>query len=182
MIIGITGKQGSGKTTIANYIAEVLNGEVIHGDELAHEVLTLDVYNYVLSWFNQPAEDKVNRKRLGSFLFKDKERMNKYNDLIYSLMNFEEKFASNPKEIFIIDWNFLPITPLMNLCDIKLLLDAPESEREKRIINRDNVESDYFKLRESNALEYKKEDYDFFLTSEEILNNDEVLKKILEVK
>lgn len=182
MIIGITGKQGSGKTTVANYIAEVFNGQVIHGDELAHEVLTLDVYNYVLSWFNQPEEDHVDRKKLGSFLFKDQEQMNKYNDLIYSLMHFEERFANNPEGIFIIDWNFLPITPLMDLCDITILLDAPESVRELRIINRDSVKSDYFKLRESNALDYKQEDYDFFLTSEEILNNKDTLKKILEMK
>lgn len=182
MIIGITGKQGSGKTTVANYIAEVFNGEVIHGDELAHEVLTLDVYNDVLSWFNQPAEDHVDRKRLGSFLFKDKKLMDKYNDLIYSLMNFEERFLNEPEGIFIIDWNFLPITPLMDLCDITILLDAPESVRENRIIHRDNVESEYFKLRDRFALEYRQEDYDFFLTSEEILNNDMILKKILEVK
>lgn len=182
MIIGVTGKQGSGKTTIANYLAEMVNGEAIHGDELAHEVLTLDVYNLVLSWFNQPEESHVDRKRLGSFLFKDKEKMDKYNDLIYSLMHFEDRFMSNPGCVFIIDWNFLPITPLMDLCDIKILLDAPENVRESRIINRDNVESDYFKLRESNALDYKVEDYDFFLTSDEILNNEDTLKKILEVR
>lgn len=182
MIIGITGKQGSGKTTVANYIAEMLGGNVIHGDELAHEVLTLDVYNYVLSWFNKTAENEVDRKRLGSLLFKDKEKMDKYNDLIYSLMHFEERFASSPEGIFIIDWNFLPITPLMNLCDITILLDAPENVREERIINRDMVKSEYFKLRESNALDYKKEDYDFFLTSEEILKDEKVLKRIMEAK
>ncbi len=182
MIIGITGKQGSGKTTVANYIAQVFGGNVIHGDELAHEVLTLDVYNYVLSWFNQTPEDKVDRKRLGSFLFKDKELMDKYNDLIYSLMHFEERFQKQPDGIFVIDWNFLPITPLMDKCDITILLDAPESIREERIINRDNVQSDYFKLREANALDYKAEDFDFFLTSDEILSDESVLKKILEVK
>lgn len=182
MIIGITGKQGSGKTTVANYISEVFGGNVIHGDELAHEVLTLEVYNYVLSWFGVSPSDTVDRKRLGSLLFTNKELMDKYNDLIYSLMNFEEMFKDRKEEIFVIDWNFLPSTPLMDLCDITILLDAPISVREKRIINRDNVASDYFKLRESNALEYNSSDYDFFLTSEEILKDESVLKKILEVK
>ena len=42
MIIGITGKSGSGKTTITNLLQERREYEVIHVDDLTHTILELE--------------------------------------------------------------------------------------------------------------------------------------------
>ena len=58
MLIGITVPQGSGKTSVTDYIGASINFRVIHVDFLVHQVLDLNLYNEVLSWFNLPKEDE----------------------------------------------------------------------------------------------------------------------------
>ena len=84
MLIGITGGTGSGKTTVANFIANRFGYDVIHGDEVAHEVLTLERFNEVLSWFNISSHDQINRKYLGRLLFSDNEKRKRYDEFIYT--------------------------------------------------------------------------------------------------
>ena len=69
MLIGITGPQGSGKTSVNDYIGASINFRVIHVDFLVHQVLDLNLYNEVLSWFNLPKEESIDRKKIGRKLF-----------------------------------------------------------------------------------------------------------------
>lgn len=179
MIIGITGKSGTGKTTVANYLGEKLNYPVIHGDELGHTVLDLTLYNEVLSWFGCEKEAEVNRKRLGKLLFTDAELMDKYNNLIneYIMAYFYENYKLDDN--YIIDWNFLPISDFNQKCDVKILLVLSDEERKRRVKLRDNITDEYFKSRDEYGLEYEKRNFDLVLTSDEIINNEHILKKIM---
>lgn len=180
MLIGVTGESGSGKTTVANYISEIFDTGIIHGDDVAHEVLTIDIYNEVLSWFNEEPREFVDRKYLGKLLFQDKTLMDRYNAYIYELIRkrIDEMMAESEKKIFVIDWNFLPITNLFNECDIKVLLKAPVNVRKKRVMKRDGINQEYFNLREDNGLKYNEEDYDFVFVNESKIEMQENIKKL----
>lgn len=182
MLIGITGESGSGKTTIANFISEIFNTGIIHGDDVAHEVLTLEVYNEVLSWFGIPPQDSVDRKFLGNLLFQNEVLMKRYNDYIYELIHIRinTMMEESEKKIFVIDWNFLPITNLFNECSIRILMKAPIEVRESRVIKRDGIDQKYFKLREANGLRYDNEsDYDFVFVNDNLTNLKAIIQESL---
>lgn len=170
MLLGITGPSGSGKTTVANYIGEKFDLGVIHGDEVAHDVLTLDRYNEVLSWVGLPKETLVDRKRLGSILFQDKALNDRYNAYLYGFMREEIRriMEEDTHKSFIIDWNFLPISELFNECDLKILMKCNRSIRESRVMKRDNIDEEYFKRRDESGISYDNEsDYDIVLVNED---------------
>lgn len=182
MIIGVTGKMGSGKTTIANIIKEEYDFEVIHIDEVAHQVLTFDAYVYFLSQFGVTAPGKeIDRKFLGKFLFSSEVVMKKYNAYIYELIKLEitRIRQSNPNGSFIYDWNFLPITSLMDECDLKILMTCPVEERKKRVKKRDNIDGEYFDSREAMGLEYNEEEYDLVIENSNLLEKKDEIKKVL---
>lgn len=83
MIIGITGKSGSGKTTVTNLLQEKRDYEVIHVDDLTHTILELEevkgklISFYGISILNEKGE--IDRKKLGDTLFSDSNKMKQYN-------------------------------------------------------------------------------------------------------
>lgn len=165
MLIGITGPQGSGKSSVTDYIGEYLGCDVIHVDELAHEVLDINLYNEVLGWFNMPEEQVVDRKKLGSLLFASEGLMKKYNERIYELIisRLNEKLDS--KRVQIIDWNFLPISSIYEECDLKVLVTAPLEERIKRVMQRDQISESYAYEREKKGISYEPSMYDLVLNN-----------------
>lgn len=165
MLIGITGPQGSGKTSVTDYIGASLNIKVIHVDNLAHQVLDLNLYNEVLSWFNLPREENIDRKALGSLLFSSQELMERYNTRIYELILMRLKEIIAHEKDLIIDWNFLPISEILDLCDLKVLVTAPLEERIRRVMERDKIDESYAYEREKNGIKYDSKMYDLVLNN-----------------
>lgn len=181
MIIGITGKSGSGKTTMANIIRDEFGFEVIHGDEVAHEVLDFYAYKFFLDSHNIPLNgNKVDRKYLGQYLFNSESLMKDYNNYIYVLIeNALDNLLKDKTKNYIIDWNFLPITSYFKECDIKILMKCDTEIRRERVKNRDNITDEYFTSRESKGLEYNDEDYDILMVNDNLLERKEEIKKVL---
>lgn len=167
MLIGITGPQGSGKSSIADYLGKCLGIEVIHGDELSHEILDLNLYNECLSWFELNKEESVDRKKLGSLLFApgNEELKKRYNELIYDLFLKRIKAILSDGYTRIIDWNFLPITSLFDMCDFNILVDCPLEIRLQRVMQRDNISREYAMRRESAGIKYHEVTYDLALNN-----------------
>lgn len=182
MLIGITGETGSGKTKTANLISNLFGFEVIHGDEIAHMVLTLERYNEVISWFGVSPSTFVDRKTLGRLLFSDDKMMQRYNEYIYPPIKIviDAIIEKSSNTNFIIDWNFLPITPLKDECDITILMKCSEHLRRERVKLRDNIDDDYFDKRNKASLTYKDEDYDFVFVNEDEYALEENIRKSLE--
>ncbi|MDE5630769.1 MAG: dephospho-CoA kinase [Bacilli bacterium] len=182
MLIGITGETGSGKTTLANILSNKYGYEVIHGDEVAHEVLTLEKFNEVLSWFELPPHDKVDRKYLGHLLFSIDDARKRYDAYIYPYIKerLDQIMRTSDNTNFVIDWNFLPKTSLKDECDITILMKCGEYLRRERVKMRDNIDDDYFTKRNNACLKYCDEDYDFVFVNESEYALEESIKKHLE--
>ena len=86
MIIGVCGKSGSGKTYFSDLLSKVTNWEVIHVDDLVHEILeTEEFINALIQKYGSTfvEEGKVNRKQLGAYLFSNIDIMESYNRFIW---------------------------------------------------------------------------------------------------
>jgi dephospho-CoA kinase len=86
-IIGLTGGIGSGKSTAAQFLAE-LGAEVIDLDEAGHEVLKKGgaVYKKVVREFGEGILDydgEIDRTRLGRIVFKDRQALKRLNNIVY---------------------------------------------------------------------------------------------------
>lgn len=174
MIIGITGKSGSGKTTITNLLQEKRDYEVIHVDDLTHTILELEevkeklISFYGISILNESGQ--IDRKKLGIILFSDPSKMEEYNLFIW---NFIEKYIDsiikNSNKDIIIDWMQLPLTKYFHNSDFRILVEALQSTRKKRVQERDCISEDYFFKRENNGVEYSRKNFDYVIMNEIIL-------------
>ena len=106
MLIGICGKSGSGKSTIANEIFNTYklisnSDSILHLDidKIGHEVLTIkEVQDELMSFFGKDilANNKVNRKKLGELVFASREKMQHLSDITWKYMQEEiDKILEN---------------------------------------------------------------------------------------
>lgn len=82
-IIGLTGGIGSGKSTVASFLAE-LGAVVLDADKIGHEVLETneEVQQEIVDYFGRQVLDTrgdISRKKLADIVFKDRESLIKLN-------------------------------------------------------------------------------------------------------
>ncbi len=171
MIIGVTGKSGSGKSTYANKIAESYNAVVVHVDEIGHKVLERkDIIEQVIEAFGVECIDsngKVKRKCVGDLIFNNRHAYEKLTSIVWSVMKQELDHILRTNDNVILDWLLLPHTHYWQLCDKKLLVVA-ESDviRKQKVMERDNISKEYLEARDSAGI-----NYDNFIVDETIVNN-----------
>ena len=181
-IIGITGKSGSGKTTIASEIAKKINGIHIDIDRIGHKAL---LQKYVIKKLCKQfgteilnLNGQVDRKKLGNIVFAQKDKMKKLEEITWNYMNESiDNILSMNKEYVVLDWALLPQTIYWNKCDFKILVESDYNKRKDKVIERDNISEEYFNKRDSASVDYSEFEFDY------ILKNDystQTLKEILE--
>ena len=168
MIIGITGGTGCGKTTALAAIKE-LGGVVIDCDKVYHELLKTDssLLATIENRFPGVVEDGVlNRKKLGSIVFSDKNALQDLNTITHSAVR--EKVLSilvkNPT-LVAIDAIELFDGGLAKLCDVTVAVTAPENDRLLRITVRDSISRDQAlqRIRAQKLENYFREKCDYTL-------------------
>jgi dephospho-CoA kinase len=87
-VIGLTGGIGSGKSTIAQYLAE-LGAVVIDADKVGHEAFKQgsSLYSEVVATFGKEvvsADGEIDRKKLGQVVFTDPEARERLNRMTWS--------------------------------------------------------------------------------------------------
>lgn len=170
-LIGITGKTGTGKSTIATALAQKLDGEYVDIDKIGHQA-TSDphITKKLCDIFGSELLDSngtINRKKLGNIVFSDTDKMQILTDITWEYMGHElDDILLQKQQYFIFDWALLPKVKFWDMCDIKILVTSDDTIRKKRILERDHISEEYLEKRESATLDYSKLSFDF------IFNND----------
>lgn len=144
-IIGLTGGIGSGKSTVAKYIASKGIAVYIADEEAKHIMNTKEVINEVAIAFGTEVLDKnhkINRKQLAAIVFKDKTKLNQLNNIIHPKVkqHFKDWLLAHKDEKFIIKEVAILFETNGHLdCDKVILVTSPKKIRLQRVIERDNT-------------------------------------------
>ena len=90
-IIGLTGGIGSGKSTVAQFLAE-LGAVVLDVDKVGHEALEpgSEAWEQIVNEFGKgilTAGDKIDRAKLGKIVFNNQEALMRLNRIIHPVMD-----------------------------------------------------------------------------------------------
>ncbi len=162
MLIGLTGKTGSGKSSAAQ-IFEKLGAFTVDCDVIAHEVLfDDDVKNRLVCEFSDAIlndDGTVNRKKLGNIVFSDCDKLSALNSIMHkAIIDKALKMCeASDKDIAVIDGSEIESSGLYKKCNYVVVITADDSIRLKRILSRDNIDRDSALLRMSAQKDYSHE-------------------------
>ena len=165
-LIGITGKTGTGKSTIATALTQKLDGQYVDIDKIGHQS-TSDphITKKLCDIFGSELLDSngtINRKKLGNIVFSDTDKMQILTDITWEYMEQElDNILLQEQQYFIFDWALLPKVKFWDMCDIKILITSDDTVRKGRILKRDHISQEYLEKRESATLDYSKLSFDF---------------------
>ena len=149
MLIGVTGKSGSGKTTYARS----LEGFTYIGfDDIGHEAVEAHAAEL------EKAFGTSDRKMLGELVFSSREKRQELTGMLWKDM--QDRIDSRLHGDCVLDFILLPRTRYWSMCDRKVLVKAPLETRKARVLARDGISEDYFDLRERASIEYDEGEMD----------------------
>ncbi len=192
-IIGLTGGIGSGKSTIANYIAS--KGIPVYiADEEAKKLMELpEVITSVKSIFSENVLDKfgkLDRKKIADLVFNSPTQLPQLNNIVHPLVknHFIEWLKIHSNAPYVIkEVAILFETGGNTACDKVILVTAPEEIRIERAMKRDNVSKETIVSSMNNQLpESEKITKSDFIIHNTDLNKtfiqvDEILKILLKL-
>ena len=183
-IISITGRTGSGKSSLANMLSQKWNCNMVNIDKIGHQA-TSDpkIAEKLCEIFGDKIlenDKKIDRKKLGNIVFSDKEKMDILTNVTWGYMQniLDAILEKEQKDKIILEWALLPISKYWEKSDIKILIKADDEERKNKVIERDNITEEYFLKRDLGSIDYTPYKFDF------IFQNDykqETLNKMIKV-
>ena len=172
MIIGITGKSGSGKNTYAEFLKQFdVNIAHIDFDVIGHRVLLQPrVKEELIKAFGETIleNDKIDRKKLADLVFNNRENHDILTQITWERMqnlidSDIENHIKNYETHVILNWILLPKSKYLEKCDVKILMKCPDDERYKRIHIRDKLTREKFDERDSASIEYDEKLFDYII-------------------
>ena len=184
MIIYVTGKSGSGKSTFSKLLADKLNYKYIDVDDIGHRVYEYpEIMEKAYELFGMQINDdngKFNRKKLGQIVFSERhsDRVKEFSDLTWEYMKkvLDNEMVNNS----VVDWILLPHTKYWAKNAVKILIKPQDEElRLEKLMERDNITKEYVKLRDNASIEYNENEFDFVFTNDYDKNRlDENILKV----
>ncbi|MBO4343018.1 MAG: dephospho-CoA kinase [Clostridia bacterium] len=151
-IIGLTGASGAGKGTVAKIMSEKFGALHIDTDLTARKVVMkgkpcLEELKNAFGSGIIKKSGSLDRKKLASIAFSDKENRKKLNKITHFYINAEVKKIiekakkSGKTEYIVIDAPLLFESGEDKLCDVTLGIVSDKETRKKRIIKRDKIKA-----------------------------------------
>lgn len=145
MIIGLTGGVGSGKSTVLTILQDKYKAHIIEADKIAHTLITPghNCYDVIVKEFGAKilSEDKtIDRKVLGSIVFKDKDKLEILNQIIHPAVKTEIKIKikliqdNDPKAIIVIEAALLIEAGYRDVCDSFWYISTEYPIRKQRLM------------------------------------------------
>jgi len=187
-IIGLTGGIGSGKSTVASYIASKGIPVYIADEEAKKLMDSKQISTKIQAIFSENVltlEGKLDRKKIAAIVFNSPEKLSKLNAIVHPEVkkHFANWLKLHKNAPFIIKEVAILFETGGNLsCDKVILVTAPEEIRIQRAMKRDNVDRDSVLRRIQNQLpeEEKISKSDFVVHNIDLQNTfieiDQILK------
>lgn len=149
MVIGLTGGIACGKSTVSAKLKE-LGAAVIDADLLARDVVRKGeiAYNKIVRCFGEDIllpRGEIDRKRLGSIVFSDKEKLELLNSITHPeiISRLKEKIRELKSEgvkVIVVDAAILIEVGLHKYVDSVWVVTVDRETQVKRLINRDKFD------------------------------------------
>lgn len=186
-IICITGKSGSGKTTFSSLLSQKLDCKHIDLDKVCHQALFQpDIKRALCNEFGNEILSKDNnldRMKIGDIVFSDEAKMKILTDLSWKFMeDIVDELLLQDDEFIILDAVLLPHTKYWTMCNLKILIQADDSLRKIKVIERDKISESYFNKRDYSSIDYSSYHFNYTFDNNydiNIMNTiiDELLEK-----
>jgi len=175
MIIGITGKSGSGK----NYVAQKLFPRALHVDIDTIGHAAIQEPTIITQLFEAFGHDIMNgdpfricRKKLGQIVFSDRDAHEKLKDITWPFMRnqiilyFNGYHNSSVDYDLVLNWVLLPLVEFWDMCELKILVVRNDDNRFQSLQQRDGITEERMHLRDQNAPQFENYNYDFIILNE----------------
>lgn len=174
MLIGLTGGIASGKSTVSNWLSE--HGyPIIDADKIARDVVEpgMGAYEAIVGQFGREIlfeDGTINRKKLGSIIFKDEKKRSELNQIVHPAVRREmlaqkDRYEAEGHETIIFDIPLLFESNLFHLVDRVMLVYVDKKTQLNRLLERDQAGSEDAKARIASQLplEDKKSRADYII-------------------
>lgn len=162
MLIGLTGRTGSGKTSAAK-IFEKSGAFVVDCDSVAHDILKdAAVKEKIVAQFSESILDSnnnIDRKALGAIVFSDDKKLSLLNKIVHGAIvdTAIDLCEKSGNDICVIDGSELETSGADKKCAHIVVITADEETRLKRITMRDKIDRDSALLRMRAQKDYSKD-------------------------
>lgn len=178
LVIGLTGKTGAGKSTVAGYLKEK-GCFIIDGDKIARDILLpgKPAVKELSEFFGEDIilpDGNIDRKEVAKRAFSSPQNTDALNRITHPHITkqFCEDIKKAEREGFraaVIDAAALLESDCKNLCEKIVVVTAPEEIRLQRVLLRDNISEDAAMTR----IRAQKDDEYYFSQAHIIIRNYE---------
>ena len=175
MIIGITGGEGSGKSSVAQYLIDKYDAEFIHCDVIAHELMEPGgkTYGPLLSEYGrgilEDGSDEISRKKLMKAVSSSERGFERLNEITHPpvINEVKSRAENSPKKIVLVEAALLIESGISKLCDDVWFVYAFREER----IGRIKASRDWSDEKIESMLKHQLSDEEFKAGSTFVLEN-----------
>ena len=182
-VIGLTGGIGTGKTSVSNILSS-LGASMINADKIGHKIYEPNSEGWmeVVNTFGKEILNEnleINRKKLGSIVFKDKKNLDQLNSIthprIYSEIESElQTLSNNNVTVSVVEAALLIEAKWTSLADQVLITVSKENTIYKRLEKRDGLNIESIKARISSQMPSKEK----LKFADVIIKNDSSIKDL----
>ena len=182
-VIGLTGGIGTGKTSVSNILSS-LGASMINADKIGHKIYEPNSEGWmeVVNAFGKEIlneNQEIDRKKLGSIVFKDKKYLDQVNSIthprIYSEIESElQTLTNNNVTVSVVEAALLIEAKWTSLADQVWVTVSNENIIYKRLEKRDGLNIEAIKARISSQMSTKEK----LKFADVIIKNDSSIKDL----